>query len=147
MTLVERLHRYPGPDDGPYQWSVEVWRADTTALANLRVVLEIHRIKRRSLLPDGRRRLYREVETATRERLKDGVREMAEKGRQLVERFEDDRMAAKATAGGVREAAEYALDKLDAAEEWSELAGEEFDPSFVQRARGALERVLEDEHP
>lgn len=92
MTLVERL-REVGGGTGDYEWSVEVWRSDTLALANLRVRLSVYRVRRRWILPNTRRMVYRETEVAGPNTVDDHVQEAQEKARQIVARFEGDRKA------------------------------------------------------
>lgn len=90
-TLVEKLREFDG-EVGEYEWTVEVWRADTTAVCNLRVVLYVYRRKDRSRwLPSGRKQVHRESEVARESGVEEDAQDMVARGQSLAERFDSER--------------------------------------------------------
>lgn len=93
MTLVEKLQSFEG-ESGEYRWVVEVWRSDTTAVANLRVRLIVYRIERHPWpFADDYRSVFSETEVASESTVAERMEDAREKGRRLVDRFDSEREA------------------------------------------------------
>lgn len=95
MTLTERLRTFEGGTNS-YEWTVEVWRSDTLAVANLRVRTRIYRLRDRSFLWFGwtsRNEVYKNTEVASDASVRETVETERVKAREVAERFERERAA------------------------------------------------------
>lgn len=97
MTLTERLREFEGSTDS-YEWTVEVWRSDTLALANLRVRTRVYRVREHSFLWFNwttRNEVYMNTEVASDASVRETVETERVKAREVADRFEREREAAE----------------------------------------------------
>lgn len=90
MPALTELLRVESGIVGDYKWKVMVYRADTKAICNLEVVLEVYRVKRRKILPNSKSRVFSESSTASRSTLEKRVKATVNDGERLSRRFDKD---------------------------------------------------------
>lgn len=87
MTLVEKLKSVSGRE-GDYEWNVEVWRADTDAVANLRVRLKVFRVRKNPwVIPNTKKKVHQETEMASERSVEITTVELKSRGIDICTRF------------------------------------------------------------